>query len=40
MARLQVLNGVVSGGTADIDQYMTAAAVSGKKLVLGVSVLV
>ncbi|WP_163373163.1 hypothetical protein [Endozoicomonas acroporae] len=37
MARLQVANGVVSGGTADIDQYMTAAAVSEKKLVRGIS---
>ncbi|MBO9480729.1 hypothetical protein [Salinisphaera sp. G21_0] len=40
VARLQVVNGVVSRGTADIDQYMMATAVSGKKLVWGISVLV
>ncbi|WP_422462168.1 hypothetical protein [Endozoicomonas sp. ALB115] len=40
MARLQVANGVVSGGAADIDQYMMAAAVSWNKRARGISVLV
>ncbi|WP_257265357.1 hypothetical protein [Endozoicomonas sp. ONNA2] len=39
VARLQVVNGVVSRGTADIDKYMTAAVVSKKKQVRGISVL-
>ncbi|MBO9494127.1 hypothetical protein J7438_08510 [Thalassotalea sp. G20_0] len=40
VARLQVVNGVVSRGTADIVRYMMAAAVSDKKLVRGINMLV